>query len=219
MDDAPALKPLHVAVPSDVDFPPEPWELCGQLHGSAFLVPLAEVPVDLPPGCTPIRFGRFGIVGAVWVTYEPGGVLQYQELMTVLVVRNGLKVLPTVTHIWVDSVASRNGGRALWGIPKQLAEFDFSAENFSARDDEGPLATGTVRPFLALPGRWPTSFQVAQWLGGKAKFSPVRSKAGISLSRGTFTADPSGPLAFLAGRAPFITFSLRDFRMSFGSRQ
>ena len=35
------------------DYPPEPWDLRGQLHSSAFLVPLADVPVDLPPGCRP----------------------------------------------------------------------------------------------------------------------------------------------------------------------
>ena len=34
-------------------FPVEPWNLRGQMHVSTFLVPLADVPVDLPPGCTP----------------------------------------------------------------------------------------------------------------------------------------------------------------------
>jgi hypothetical protein len=138
--------------------------------------------------------------------------------MTVLIVRKGLTIMPTITHIWVDSVASRNGGRALWGIPKQLADFTFAGDDFAARDDEGPLAAASIRPFLNLPGRWPSAFRVAQWLGGKAKFSPVHSKAGVSLSHGTFDADPTGPLAFLAGRKPLFSLSQRDFRMSFGSR-
>jgi hypothetical protein len=215
MNEVPAL---HVASPQDVDFPPEPWQLVGQLHGSAFLVPYREIPVDLPPGCTPIRLGRLAIVGAVWVSYEPGGMMQYSELMTVLMVRQGLKILPTITHIWVDSVASRNGGRALWGIPKQLAEFSFDGNGFAARDDDGPLAASTVRAVWASPGRWPVAFQLVQWLGGKAKLTPVHSKAGVSLSRATFDADPTGPLAFLSERSPFLSFSLRDFQMSFGSR-
>ncbi|MCW2497348.1 acetoacetate decarboxylase family protein [Jatrophihabitans sp.] len=201
-----------------MSYPAEPWALQGQLHSSAFLVPLVEVPVDLPPGCSPVRVGRFGVVGAVWVDYEPGGVLDYRELMTVLLVRKGWQVMPTVTHIWVDSEASRDGGRALWGIPKQLASFDFTGADFAARDDVGPLAAGSVRPLMGLPGRWPTNFRVVQWLGGKAKLSPVRSRAAISLSRAAFDADPSGPLAFLAGRRPFASFTLRDFEMSFGSR-
>lgn len=211
------VRPLTAVPDSDAGYPPEPWDLRGQLYGSLFVVPLADIPVDLPPGCRPIRIGDKGVVGAVWVSYEPGGVLSYRELMTTLLVRRGWRLLPTITHIWVDSVTSRDGGRALWGIPKGLASFVFDGTNFSARDDEGPLATGSVRPRLRLPGRWPVRFNIVQWLDGRAKLSPVRSSASVALSRAAFEADPSGPLAFLAGRRPVVSFTLSDFRMSFGS--
>lgn len=199
-------------------FPPEPWDLRGQLHASAFLVPLADVPVDVPGGCVPIRFGRYGIVGIAWVDYEPGGVLHYRELMATLLVRRGLRAMPTITHIWVDSPASRDGGRALWGIPKELATFRFEGDSLEARDDVGRIARGSVSRRFALPGRWPGGFQVVQWLDGKPKLSPVRSRSAVELSRATFEADPEGPLAFLARRRPLASFSLRDFRMTFGSR-
>jgi hypothetical protein len=201
---------------TELGYPPEPWHLRGQLHGSLFLVPLDDITVDLPPGCRPIRLGDKGVVGAVWVSYDPGGVLSYSELMTTLLVRRGWRLMPTITHIWVDSVASRDGGRALWGIPKGLASFVFDGGDHSARDDEGPLATGSTRARFRLPGRWPVRFSVVQWLEGKAKVSPVRSSSSVSLARATFEADPSGPLAFLAGRRALLSFSLGDFRMSFG---
>ncbi len=199
-------------------YPPEPWALRGQLHASVFLVPLHDVPHDLPPGCRPVRLGRLGIVGTAWVSYEPGGVLDYSELMSTLLVRRGRRLLPHITHIWVDSDASRAGGRALWGIPKELAKFVFAGGEFSALDDEGPLAAGTVRQWLRLPGRWPVAFQVVQWLNGTAKVSTVRARTGLAVSRATFDADPSGPLAFVAGRRPLLSFSLADFRMRFGGR-
>jgi hypothetical protein len=41
----------------------------------------------------------------------------------------------------------------------------------------------------------------------------------VGLSRSTFAADPSGPLAFLAGRRAFLSFSVIDFRMIFGRAQ
>jgi Acetoacetate decarboxylase (ADC) len=198
------------------DYPPEPWDLRGQLHASAFLVPLSAVPVDLPPGCSPIRLGRFGIVGTAWVSYEPGGVLSYRELMATLLVRRGRKVLPTIVRIWVDSEASRDGGRALWGIPKELATFEFAGDGYRAHDENGAIASGTVRPRRGLPGRLPVAFSIVQWLGGAAKISPVRSRAGVAVASVTFDADPSGPLGFLAGRRPIASFSMRDFRMSFG---
>ena len=152
----------------------------------------------------------------LFVGDEPGGVLTYRELMTTLLVRRGWRLLPTITHIWVDSVASRDGGRALWGIPKELAEFTFARTNRSARDDEGPLATGTVRTRRRLPGRFPVRFKIVQRLDGQTKISSVRSTARLSVDRARFEADPSGPLAFLSGRRPRLSFSLGEFRMSFG---
>ncbi|MEO6885885.1 MAG: acetoacetate decarboxylase family protein, partial [Jatrophihabitantaceae bacterium] len=204
------------------------WDLRGQLYTSVFLVPLAEIPVDLPPGCRPVSVGRYGIVGIAWVSYEPDGVLAYSELMSTLLVRRGLRLMPTITHIWVDNDISRDGGRRLWGIPKQLAKFAFSGvgpgtamrvpAHFSASVDDGPIADGTVRTRLWLPGRWPLGFRLVQWLDGKAKVSPVSSRARLGIGRATFVADPTGPLAFLAGRRPLLSATVADFRMSFGQR-
>jgi hypothetical protein len=199
-------------------YPPEPWQLRGQLYASAFLVPAGELTLDLPPGCSLVRLGGRAVVGAVWVDYEPGGVLCYRELMTTVLVRRGLRVLPSVTHIWVDSEASRDGGRALWGIPKDLASFRFDAGMFAARDSAGPLARGTVRRRRGLPVRLPVRFTLVQELAGRAKLSRVRSVATPAFAQSTFEPDPSGPLAFLSGRRALASFVLRDFRMSFGAR-
>jgi hypothetical protein len=198
------------------DYPPQPWDLRGQLHSSAFLVPLADIPVDLPPGCSPVRIGGRGIVGTAWVSYEPSGVLSYREVMATLLVRRGRRLMPTIVSIWVDSEASRDGGRALWGIPKDLASFEFRGNEFAARDEKGPIASGTVRPRLPLPGRLPIAFSIVQWQDGRALVSPVRSRASVALSSATFDADPTGPLGYLAGRTPFASFTLRDFQMNFG---
>jgi hypothetical protein len=211
-------RPLALVPTEVLDYPPEPWELRGQLQASLFLVPLTNIPVDLPPGCRPVRLGQRGVVAAVWVAYEAGRMPDYRELMTMLLVRRGLRLLPTITHIWVDSPVSRAGGRALWGIPKELASFVFDAAQLSARDEGGPLATATVRPALRLPGRWPLRFSVVQRLAGQAKISAVRSTARVAFAHATFDADPSGPLAFLAGCRPVISVTLGDFRMTIGAR-
>ena len=206
-------------------YPPEPWELRGQLHTSVFLVPLRDVPGDeVPPGWRPVRLGRFAVVATAWVSYEPGGVLSYRELMATVLVRRGVRLAPSIARIWVDSEASRDGGRALWGIPKELADFDFQGPAFAAHanahggDGAGAIASGTVRPLGWLPGRWPVRFTVAQTLDGRAKVTAVRSRSRLGLSRATFVADGSGPLEFLAGRRPILTLTVGDFRMRFGSR-
>jgi hypothetical protein len=193
-------------------YPPEPWRLRGDLHMSVFLVPLTHLAPELPPGWRPLRFGRLGLVGAAWASYRPGGALVYEELLSTLLLRRGWRVLPTITHIWVDDPASRAGGRELWGIPKELANFGA----FLASTDEGPIAGGSVRPRLTLPWRLPGRFSVVQRLRGSAKVTPVCFRARVGLCHAAFVADPGGPLAFLAGRRALFSFSVTDFRMTFG---
>ena len=201
------------------EYPPEPWRLRGDLHTSVFLVPLADVPVEVPPDWSPVRLGRYGIVGTAWVSYRAGSVLVYDELMSTLLVRQGWRVLPTITHIWVDSVASRDGGRALWGIPKELASFDFAGDRFGAATARGPIAMGTAARRFAVPARIPFRFRIVQLLAGAAKVTPVTGRARLVASRAGFSAAAGGPLGLLAGRRPLVSFSLLDFQMTFGRRQ
>ncbi|MDP9117001.1 MAG: acetoacetate decarboxylase family protein [Actinomycetota bacterium] len=198
------------------DYPPEPWVLHGQLRTSVFAVPLTDIPVDLPPGCHPVRIGRYGVVGTAWVSYESSGVLAYEELMSTVLVRRGWRLMPTISHIWVDSPTSLAGGRALWGIPKELATFETSGQRRAARDEVGPLADAELGRVRWLPGRWPVSFTVVQWLHGAAKQSPVRTRARVGVARERLRAETTGPLAFLAGRRPLLSLALGDFRMRFG---
>ncbi|WP_308431733.1 acetoacetate decarboxylase family protein [Amycolatopsis acidiphila] len=55
------------------------------------------------------------VVATAFVDYLPGGLLPYHELLAAVVVRRGRRLGLTITDIWVDSPASRAGGRELWG--------------------------------------------------------------------------------------------------------
>lgn len=181
------------------------------MHVSFWLLRRGTAPRADVPGVQQLHlFGRL-LVGAAWVVYTDDGVLAYDELMCTVLVRQGWRIIPSITHIWVDSVASRDGGRALWGIPKQLAEFTVDGPRFAA----GGLAATTVRPGPALPGWWPVRFAVVQELAGRALRSPVRATGRWRLARAAWHPDPVGPLAFLRGR-PLITVSIEEFRMRFG---
>lgn len=211
-------------------YPAEPWNLRGQLHASLFRVPPAAFPPgeldDLPPGWSIVQLGGYALVGAAWVVYESDGVLAYRELMATVLVRRGLRLAVHIVRIWVDNVASRDGGRALWAIPKELATFEIDTlpgrrTRFCATTDADatsePIAVGSVRRGVRLPGRWLVRFFVAQSQSGTAKLSPVRTRSGITLTGGGWIVEPFGPLGFLAGRRALLTVSLRDFQMIFGS--
>ncbi len=56
--------------------------------------------------------------------YGSGSVLEYNELIvTGALVSDGSKMAGWISHIYVDNVDSVAGGREIWGLPKELAEF------------------------------------------------------------------------------------------------
>ncbi|WP_433783806.1 acetoacetate decarboxylase family protein [Actinomycetospora sp. CA-101289] len=201
-------------------YPPEPWTLVGRMDVSTFLVPTADLPTATwPDGWRPFVLAGRTPVGAAWVDYAEGGVLSYHELLVAVAGRVGPRVRPHIVRIWVDSPASRDGGRALWGIPKGLATFEGLAAGRPSMTLEGaarPAASAVLRRGTRLPGRPRVGFTLAQDLDGGLIESPVVSRNGLGLLRADWTFDADGPLGFLAGRRPVLSTTLHDFAMLFG---
>ncbi|KUL26834.1 acetoacetate decarboxylase family protein [Actinoplanes awajinensis] len=205
-------------------YPPEPWHLRGQMYLSVFLIPMRAVP-PLPEtlGATvrPLSFGGRAAVGAAWVHYQPGGVLHYRELLSAVLTHERGRPRVSITDIWVDSVASREGGRRLWGIPKEIAELRIDADEdlvdaSAATPEGGAIGSALVRLKRQVPGRFPLGFTVAQALGGQVKRTPVRGRGGLRMSGAGWRVDPAGPLGYLAGRRPVVSVAVTDFLLVFG---
>ena len=211
-------------------YPPEPWDLRGQMYLSVFTVPraaLPALPAPLAAAVRPVPLGRRALVGAAWVRYEPGGVLQYRELLSAVLVHERGRPRVSIVGIWVDSVASRDGGRALWGIPKDLADLTVrpgagggalaaASTGVEPGSVPAPIGAASIGAGVPLPGRWPTPMTVAQALGGAVRRTRVRGRAGLRLGGSTWRMDKGGPLGYLAGRRPLATVTLTDFRLRFG---
>lgn len=208
-------------------FPPEPWYLGGHLLVSAFRVPVRELPESVraavPHDHTPLVVAGHVTVGAAFVHYLPGGALQYEELLLALPVRRGLAIRQSIPHIWVDSAASRRGGRELWGIPKELGDFTREADGRTVRTTmrsggaEVAALDARVGPRL-LPGTTPVPLATAQLLGGRRFVSRNTVFAHVHALRTTWRFAPDGPLGFLAGRTPLLSVALHDAAVVFGTR-
>lgn len=195
---------------------------------SVWFVPRAALAGAFPRAVTVL--GRVP-VATVWVRYDPRGVLAYREVMAALLVWHRRHLRVTVPHIWVDSPASQVGGRALWGIPKELAVFterpgtstrpetagDADGTHLHARDTTGTIVAAAVSRGRRLPGRWPVRFRVVQDLDGQPRVSPVRLAGRLALHRSRWDPAAEGPLGFLTGHRPRLTVRLDDFRMIFGA--
>ncbi|MBC7633034.1 acetoacetate decarboxylase family protein [Aeromicrobium sp.] len=196
-------------------YPAEPWDLHGHAYVGVWLVPRDRLPAPHSSATRPITvFGR-GIVSAAFFVYEEPSPLTYNEIMSTVLVREGWRPRVSITHIWVDSPASRDGGRALWAIPKNLAEFDAVPHFSYAARGIGSLSVGRVR---RLPWRLPLAFRIAQDREGSLLVSPVRGRIRPGLAAGRWSFTDDGPLGFLAGRLPLLTLAVRPFRLIFGSR-
>lgn len=196
-------------------YPAEPWDLHGHAYIGVWLIPRKHLPPPHSAATRPITiFGR-GIVSTAFFVYEQPSPLTYDEIMSTVLVRQGWRPRVSITHIWVNSLASRDGGRELWAIPKELADFDVAAHRSYVADGIGALDVGRIR---RLPFALPTGFRIAQDRAGTLKVSPVRGRIRLGLGRGTWTFDSGGPLSFLAGRKPLLTLAARPFRLLFGSR-
>ncbi|MNR86730.1 acetoacetate decarboxylase [compost metagenome] len=148
-------------------FPPAPWHLQGEFFAVGGLMPIARakafVPTDLEivsvlPGMT------LGAIAAA--RYTEGSILTYSELLVVpALVRSGGKTGGWISHIYVDDETSLQGGRSIWGLPKELATFEW--ESLAERGSNSTLLRVSqhgklILDFWAAP-RWvaaPTAFDL-----------------------------------------------------------
>lgn len=208
-------------------YPPGPWQLRGDLLVSVLRVPphrVAGLDAALPAGHRPLTVRGHGFVGIAMVRYAPTGMLTYDELLVAVLTAEGRVPRVTIPQIWVTSPVSRAGGRALWGIPKDLASFGWEGRSrvrVEARDDEGAgiaRLTARVGPRL-VPGRVTLPLPTAQ---RRLDGSTVRAHNTVTgtLRRLAVRWDlsPEGPLGHLHGLRPIASAAVVDASIVFGRR-
>jgi len=195
-------------------YPPAPWNMHGQLWLSLFRVREGDHP-DRPAG----------VYGAALVSYERPSPLTYSEL---LVARPNDKRV-TITDIWVDSADSRDGGRELWAIPKDLCEFRLDNSgakvqhtSWTASLDGRPIARARFSDISNATLRTPFKGATKQERprgddrAGEEVLATLAGSAKVLPCRGHWEFNETGPLAWLAGKRSLASFRMADFQMSFG---
>ncbi|MFJ8593310.1 acetoacetate decarboxylase family protein [Streptomyces sp. NPDC093598] len=203
-------------------FPPSPWHLTGDMIVSLWRVPPGDLPSwPLPPGVRPWVVRRRATLATFWVDYRPGGALAYREFLIALAVRHGHRLAAGTVAAWVDDEQSLAGGRALWGIPKELGTITFRADGRNARVELTTAGTPpvrlTYRDVLRLPFRLPAHGHLIQQLSdGTVCRVPMRISGRPALGRSRVTAAGEAPLSVLTRHRPLLTVALRDFRSTVG---
>jgi acetoacetate decarboxylase len=196
-------------------FPSPPWKMNAQMWLSMFLLRSAAGP-DRPAG----------LYGAAFVDYGAGSPLTYHELLVARLLLEGTDRHVRITDIWVDSEESRAGGRSLWAFPKEMADLPAEVHDTGAVErttvsghaDGRRIASGT---FNALPAaalvRTPFRASTSQVRDdGSTVVAPMHGSARSLPCHASWDFATDGPLGFLRGRRPFLSFRMADLRLTFG---
>ena len=106
-------------------YPRTPWTLQGYALGTLQLVDTERIRLFIPPEFEIVSVLPGKTVGGIYLAnYGAGSVLEYSELIVVPgAVSYSGKIGGWVSHIYVNNSDSVAGGRQIWGLPKELAEF------------------------------------------------------------------------------------------------
>lgn len=202
------------------DYPPPPWKLRGDLFGTVFRMPPDSIPLALLPQHLDLRRpDGTSLLATAWVDYQAGSALTYREFMVTGILRLRPPLHGTILRIWVDSPESQAGGRQLWHIPKDLAEFDFTqnstlATKLTVKGTE--LASYTYLERGQLSIRFPFCVTVVQEHTAGIRRTYSSWSAHPAWGRGEFSIPDDSELSFLNRGRPLAHLALRDFRATFG---
>ena len=199
-------------------YPTPPWFLQGHALLALHLVEVSRVRQLVPPEFNVISVLPGKTLGGVYFSrYEPGSVLQYSELIVApALVSYGGKIGSWVTHIYVDNADSVAGGRGIWHLPKELADFTWEAGQRSrlsvrqqgkllcALDYGNPWALWSP-PISA--GSFSASDTHLLWFKAQAELRPGWVQAELEVPE----ASPFAPLHL---QQPWLTLAAQDLRLT-----
>jgi acetoacetate decarboxylase len=176
------------------------------------------VPLEVARGLVPAGVGVVAVApgrtagGLLLARYEEPSTLRYGELLVLpALTRVRGRLGWWVSHAYVDSPASLAGGRAMWGVPKDLATFAWRDGGVALTGDDGtPLLDArwrAPRRTAALPARMATNGTTGggdrRRFTGTGTLDVAPARVGLDVAAGApFGALPlQGRRAALAGRA------------------
>ncbi|MFQ4142762.1 acetoacetate decarboxylase family protein [Chlorogloeopsis sp. ULAP02] len=197
-----------------MSYPPAPWILQGYALISLHLLNIDRVRHLIPSELEIISVWPGKTVGGIYLSYYGSeSELEYSELIVVpAFVGDRGAVGGWVSHIYVDNPDSVAGGREIWGLPKELAQFTWEKDNSVVVSQNNQI-------LCSLKYNQPL-FAWRQWLGGSS-FSAKNSElltfiaeleSNLGLISSKLEVPVDSPFSSLGFKQPFL--SVQCDRMS-----
>lgn len=202
-----------------MSYPSAPWQLFGTAVQATYLIDTAIAKRYLPSDLELVSVFPGKTLASVYLSkYDERSTLQYHELIVAPgLVKYRDKIGAWISHIYVDNLDSVAGGRNIWGLPKQMADFSWSDEQISVVCDDLPLCS------VEISSRGlPLSPFGKSKIGGDVFGGLERD---ILLFKGDFTAwlkwidfrlhiEPASPLAAVNFGLPLLSLKLSDLEFT-----
>jgi hypothetical protein len=202
-------------------YPPAPWTLRGHSLQTLNLVDVAKARPFVPPELDIVSVLPGKTLGSVYVAaYETGSSLEYNELIVVpALVRYGNQIGSWISHIYVDNPDSVAGGREIWGLPKELADFSWQMAKpgqVTVQQGSRSLCTLTYdwqfnlwRQYLPVPG---LSMLQENYLLFKGE-----AEANLALVGAKLVIPTESPFAGLDLGQPWLTIQSKALKLVAGA--
>ncbi|HEX9038410.1 MAG TPA: acetoacetate decarboxylase family protein [Ktedonobacterales bacterium] len=192
-------------------YPPAPWIARSQFWAGLFH---ATQPVVLPQGLRPLLGSHTRAL--MLVRYLRGSTLQYDELILAAPVWLGRRPGLYIDHIWVNNLASAWGGRRIWGLPKRLAEFDWTPANASVADSQGIILRVALNRQPVRGPRFPLATASVGRLGERWTWSVFTMRARLGRP-GMQVLEMSDRFGFQLATRPVFSLASRDCAVIFAA--
>jgi acetoacetate decarboxylase len=191
-------------------YPQAPWTLCGYGIQTLHLVDIDRVQAIIPSSLKIISVLPGKTVGGIYIaSYGDGSTLVYNELIVVsAIVHLGIKIGGWISHIYVDHSDSIAGGRNIWGLPKEKADFSWKSQNplsVSVQQDGRSLCT--LSSDWQLPG-WQQSVSIPIISKMDSQLLLFDGQAGFKfhLTNADLIIPDESPFAWLNFDRPHLSF-------------
>ena len=198
-----------------MNYPPPPWNLKGYAILTFNLLDFKQARDFVPEGLEIVAVLPGKTLGGVYLSvYETGSLLQYNEL----IVTSGLtrykdQVSSWISHIYVDNTTSVAGGREIWGLPKEMAEFTWKDNKVDVSQGGQFLCTLQYRRhWLNLGTWWNPKFTATAFSGLSKELLQFKSQftTGLSLLSSKLTIPEDSPFAGLNLGQPWLTLKMNQ---------
>ena len=202
-------------------YPPAPWKLQGYAIETFHLVDIEKARTFVPKELEIVSFLPGKTLAQVYLSsYESDSILTYNELIVASAfVRYAGKIGAWISHIYVDNEDSVAGGREIWSLPKELAQFSWENNSVSvSKNDSLMCHLNYQKAWFSFSSWWRNKLtgNVISGLGSEILFFQSQFEGKLELLKGNLKIPVDSPFAPLNLGKPLLTMKLNQLNLVAG---